>query len=378
MKVIHLIPSINDSASGTDAAVTSMFKSQWGAGINVQLFTIGTDLSENTRIETFPISYPPIKLGISNQMYQRLSTVTEKADGPVIMHSHGMWTMQGYYPYLIRKKNSKSRLIFSPHGTLSSYSLATGSKFKPLYWLLLQKSALNNADCIHATSELEYEDIRRSGIKKPVAIIPHGIKIIDKIQRPKHDTKTFLFLGRIHPEKGLELLLRSWGEVVNRLDGWRLRIVGPDTIGYKRYLELFVEEYKIKGVSFEPAIYDEAKFKLFKEIDVMILPSPSENFGLVVAEALCAGIPVITTTGTPWKILEKYNAGWNCNYSVASLIEKIEAVAKYDFNERRIMGANGRKLIINFFNIDAVTDQMVATYKWMVNDGPQPSFVLTD
>lgn len=379
MKIFHLINRIDNYATGPTNSILGLCDAQISLGASVKLLANdwGGGKLDVEFIERFKLSSKPRKLGISKEMRAWLSAQAE-TNHQLILHSHNIWTMQECYAFMVRKKYPKTRFMLSPHGTLSKYSLSTGSKLKPFYWSLLQKSILKGADCIHATSEGEYEDIRRLGIKVPVAVIPNGINLPFKIDKPNKDTHTFTYLGRIHPEKGLEMLLEAWGIVSRQLGNWRLKIAGPDPVDYKKYLQSIILNRSLKNVDFEPTVFGDSKQRLFNETEVLVLPSPSENFGMVVAEALSSGVPVITTSGTPWSELKIKKSGWYCDISAKSLAESMLSAALTDMSKRREMGLAGRDWMLESFNLLNIAEKMNSTYMWMLNADSTPPCVILD
>ena len=160
---------------------------------------------------------------------------------------------------------------------------------KMLFWHLLQGPTIRNASCYHATSRQEYEDIRAYGLTQPVAIIPNGIDLPqphESMTGRNSADRVVLSLGRIHPKKGLDRLVRAWAKVEAAHPDWRLRIVGPAELGHDVELRALAATLKLSRVSIEPAIYGEEKYTAFREADVFVLPTLNENFAMTVAESL--------------------------------------------------------------------------------------------
>jgi len=207
---IHIVPAISEEASGPSYSVVRLCKELMGQNQDIALAAL--DLSPVTCppvfYKAFPLGFGPRRLGRSPEMYQWLQhQVRHQNIG--VLHSHGMWQMNSVYPGWVAKKN-QIELIISPRGSFSRWAMQSGSKLKRLFWFLVQKKSLDAATCFHATSESEYEDIRRIGFKQPVAIIPNGIDILPLENSQKFKDRTILFLGRIHPKKGLNVLLYAW------------------------------------------------------------------------------------------------------------------------------------------------------------------------
>ena len=136
---------------------------------------------------------------------------------------------------------------------------------------------------------------------------------------------------------------------------------------YEKKVKARVKELGLEGqFIFTGALDDEKKWKAYARADLFVLPTYSENFGIVVAEALWAGVPVITTKGTPWKELVERKCGWWIDTGVERLVKVLpEAIALSDV-ERREMGARGSKLVEEKYTWDAVVKVMVKGYERLV------------
>ena len=116
------------------------------------------------------------------------------------------------------------------------------------------------------------------------------------------------------------MLIDAWARV--RPDGWRLRIAGPDEAGHQRQVERAVSAAGLgEVVSFTGPVEPEMKKAAFLDADLFVLPTYSESFGMVVAEALAHGLPVLTTTAAPWSILRERGCGWSVDATVDGIAE---------------------------------------------------------
>ena len=311
MRVIHVVPGVTEEASGPSYSVRRLCESLSTLGEEVTLAAL--DLSSGTStpgfLRLFPLSPGPQRLGRSQKMYRWLST--EVASGRVdVMHNHGMWQMNALYPgWSVR--GSRSAFVVSPRGSLSAWAMSHGSRAKRFVWPLLQRPALSAATCFHATAESEYGDVRRMGFTQPVAIIPNGVDVPELRSTPSEDSRTLLFLGRIHPVKGVDILLHAWAAVMDRFPDWRLRIVGDDLTygpshGYFPSIKELARALRLKRVVFSGPLYGDEKWSAYREADLFVLPTHSENFGITVAESLAAGTPAIVTRGAPWPGLDTH------------------------------------------------------------------------
>ena len=198
------------------------------------------------------------------------------------------------------------------------------------------------------------------GFDNPISIIPNGIDLTEYKQvKTFYGTKKIVFLSRIHPKKGIELLLEAWRTMDTK--GWTLEIAGN---GEPTYINILIKAAKDLGnVFFVGPYYEEAKWDFLRSADVLVLPSYSENFGIVVAEALAVGVPVITTQDTPWKDLETYKCGWWIQLSVSNLKYALVKAMQTPVLELELMGTNGRKLIVDKYDIKAVAKEITKIYK---------------
>jgi glycosyltransferase involved in cell wall biosynthesis len=174
--------------------------------------------------------------------------------------------------------------------------------------------------------------------------------------------RSALFLGRIYPIKGLLMLVEAWARV--RPDGWLLRIAGPDEDGHQKQVEKAVAAAGLgEAVSFTGPVGYQMKKSTFFNADLVVLPSHSESFGIVVAEALAHGLPALTTTGTPWSILPESGCGWWVDATVDGIAEGLRQATTLDPEALRSMGAKGRALVIARFGWKRVADLMLSTYE---------------
>ena len=183
-----------------------------------------------------------------------------------------------------------------------------------------------------------------------------------------------LFLSRLHPQKGLGLLVEAWARV--RPAGWRMCVVGPDDGGYREKIKAAVDRAGISDLwTFADAAVGPAKWRWLAEAEVFILPSFSESFGIVVAEALGAGVPVITTTATPWAGLREHRCGWWIEPSVDGIAAALREATALPPEELHEMGRRGAAWAGTEFHWPAIARTMAAAYHWAVHGGPRPEFL---
>ena len=244
-------------------------------------------------------------------------------------------------------------------------------------WATLQRPAIQHAACFHATAEIEYEDIRRAGFRQPVCVLPNGIDVPTEDSRevrPK-GPRRLLFLGRIHPIKGVENLVRAWAVVEKKFPEWTLDIVGPNDVGHAGDMKGLANKLDAERVNFPGPAYGPDKLRAYRNAELFVLPTHSENFGMTVAEALAVGTPAIVTKGAPWTGLEKLGAGWWIDIGVDPLVACLEEALDNSPEALQEKGERGREWMRAEFSWERVARDMESAYRWLLDGGESPDCV---
>jgi glycosyltransferase involved in cell wall biosynthesis len=294
-----------------------------------------------------------------------------------------MWQMSSLYPGWACRGQTTAKLVISPRGALSTWAFTSGSRAKRLFWPLLQRPALAGAACFHATADSERLDIRQMGFAQPVAVIPNGIDIPEPCFRAETHPRTLLYLGRLHRVKGLDLLLAAWAELQDRFPEWRLKIVGSDLgyhgrTGYECQLRSLATSLKLVRLEFAGELRGSDKLMAYREAQLFVLPSRSENFGIAVAEALAAGTPALVSKGAPWHGLEANGCGWWVDLDKVALIDGLAKAMSLSPDELKKMGQLGREWMSHDFSWPHIGNMMRQTYDWLAGRTPPPAFVRFD
>jgi len=378
-KCIHIVPSIKNEASGPSYSVPKLCEALANLGITVELHVLAP--FQNHQGKTYSIHTHPAwpiisRLGISPKMHKELKRLAPTTQ---IIHNHSLWMLPNIYP-ASAVKGTNCRLITSPRGTLSDYALSRSPWLKKIVWNVGQGLVLKNAACLHATSELEFREIRQYGLKNPVAIIQNGVEIpnIQSKERLLLKSKRLLFLGRIHPKKGIDVLLRAWAILERSFPEWELSIVGPDNDGYLYQMQTLAKGLNIERATFPGPAYGEEKRKVYQSADLFVLPTHSENFGMVVAEALANAVPVIVTKKAPWQGVEINKCGWWIDNGEGPLIGCLKEALSLPKEELERRGLNGRVWMEREFSWLHIGQMMYQTYLWILGGGTPPDWVRID
>jgi glycosyltransferase involved in cell wall biosynthesis len=376
IRAIHVMSSVSDEASGPSYSVVRVCQSLIAHGEDITLAALDLPglVSPPPFVKTFPLGLGPRRLGRSPAMMRWL--VCRSRTGSVdLLHNHMLWRMTNVYAGLVARRHGV-RLVFSPHGTLSDSALRSGSPLKRALWPLLASPALAATACFHATSFSEYQDIRRTGFRHPVAVIPNGVDVPDLPPKSSRSLRTLLFLGRIHPMKGLDVLLPAWQRVQDKFPAWSMRIVGPDDGGHLAQMRRLAGDLRLERIDFCGPLYGSQKWLAYREADLFVLPSYSENFGMAIAESLAAGTPAIVSKGAPWAGLEQQRAGWWIDIGVEPLVACLKEALARGPESLAEMGMRGRNWMKADFSWTPVGRRMGETYKWLLTGGDRPDCVL--
>jgi glycosyltransferase involved in cell wall biosynthesis len=234
---------------------------------------------------------------------------------------------------------------------------------KIIAWSLYAKRCLDQASLIHVTSSLELEEVKKF-CSRPTILIPlgfnpppHADQLVDAERQ-----KIVAFLGRIHPIKGIVELLAAWKQC--HIEGWTLCIAGPDEAN------MFAGKTLPPNVKLLGSLNSTQKYEFLAQATVLILPSHSENFGIVVPEALSVGTPVIAAQGTPWGVLSEKKIGWWVPCSVESLTTTLSQVMREPSNKLREMGARAHHFALQEFSWDNIAQRFLAKYQELANGRP--------
>jgi glycosyltransferase involved in cell wall biosynthesis len=193
-----------------------------------------------------------------------------------------------------------------------------------------------------------------------------------------HAERTVLSLGRIHPKKGLDRLVRAWGRLEAEYPDWRLRIIGPSEVGHDEELRALVATLSLHRLSIEGPVYGDTKLGVMRAAEVFVLPSLNENFAITVAEALAVGTPVIATKGAPWSGLETEGCGWWIDHGVEPLAAALAKSMSMPRTALKAMGAKGQAWVARDFSWGRVARNMLDVYNWLLGRAQPPASVRFD
>jgi poly(glycerol-phosphate) alpha-glucosyltransferase len=323
---------------------------------------------------------------------------------PHLIHTHGIWIYSSMATHAYAKRLRIPYMI-SPHGMLDPWAVRN-SRWKkiPAYWLY-ERAHLHGASVMRALCESEAESFRKFGLKNPIVIIPNGIDLpeeehveVERLKVDKGGKKTLLFLGRVHPKKGLPNALRAFAERIKaksvRLKQecpWQLVIAGWDQGGHEAELIELCKELRIKferrasainreqsdaDVIFHGPAFGEEKKSLLRSADAFVLPSFSEGLPMSVLEAWSYQLPVVMTPECNLPEGFDADAAIRVETGVESIAEGLDSLFSMSDADLKEMGARGKELVRQKFTWQTVAEEMKQVYDWMLGGGTRPGSVI--
>ena len=347
LKALHVTTGIDPKSGGPTRSVKGLCRALASSGVGVTLLVLrGNHPFEN-----------PCGVKV---VYGTMPDVSQFD----IVHIHGLWDL-GLHSVAKMCRRAGVKCVISPRGMLDPWALSVKRWKKIIAMFLYQRHDLAHAAAFHATAEAEAAHIRAQGFKQLIIISPNAVEVPETMPpvgaRDENRIRTALFLSRIHPGKGLLTLADAWARV--RPVGWRMKVVGPDSYGHKREVVARLEQLGIASDwEFIDMLDDAEKWVAYRNADLLVHPSVSENFGITIAEGLAAGLPVIATKGTPWQELEERKCGWWIDVGVEPLAKALKMAVVLSCQALAEMGERGRKLVKEKYTWDAVVKAMVKGY----------------
>lgn len=467
MHIAHIQGIFSPEHGGPTQSLTNYCRGQVAAGHRVSAWVLegfphtsaAIRLPAPVEMCVFPVD-TPARLGGSAVMRRQIA----QAPPADVYHLHGTWLRAMHYG-AVEARRWKRPYVLELMGTYEPWALRQKWLQKWLARRWFQDRILRDASCLHVNSKQEAEYLRQLGFKAPVAVIPVGVDIgkIETLkgENPAHlirpaatfspadaekaresgnqkpemcsklDGRPFiLYLSRLHPKKGLDLLIRAWaanqkaesrkagdtssdlqppspqcGEGIRESGGkqpgtgnkfqlsafeisafqnvrrpssdFRLVIAGSgDPVYVERCKQLAAELGIANQCLWAGQVDEQQKSWLFTHAHCYVLPTSSENFGNTVAEALAHGTPVITTIHTPWTDLQKYHCGWLVDNTVDDLCPPLNEAIGMDSTKRGAMGVAGLRLVRSAYSLESVLCSVESVYRWVVGIGTKPKCVV--
>lgn len=399
MKVLHVIPSVSPALGGPTQVVLNLVKALREHGVDAEIATTNDNGSElldvplNQRLEYeqvpvwfLPRFSPPMKefifsAALTRWLWQHLRDYD-------IIHTHYLFS------YASTCAGAIARLQGIPYtvrtiGQLTPWALAQSGLKKRIYTFLIERHNLNCAGAIHCTSAGEVEDVGNFGIQTPTINLPLGVNHpIDwpEAKQKLHNvygisttTPVVLFLSRLHPKKRPDLLLQALSQLAAQNYDFHLILAGSGEVDYLSYLTNLVSSLGLQERTSIPGFVTGGdKNLLLQAADIFVLPSFSENFGVAVAEAMAAGLPVVIT---PDVQISPEIAAEQAGLVVEGEVEPLaNAIAQLltSPNLRRQLGENGKRLANRRYSWSAIAQNLICVYSAIIKGQPLPEELMSN
>lgn len=373
LRVLHVVPSFWPALlryGGPIESTLQLCRHLAAAGCEVTVLTTDSN-GPGTRVAVETGSEVELAAGMRVRYYRKLMrnsvapelirNLARYAAAADLVHLHAVYNFPTI-PTLAVCRRMHKPLIWAPHGSFQKWPGRRRALAKSV-WNGLCRKIVPAHTIFHATSEPEAESIRTALPGLSIAVITNGVTIPDSSPGPAGgaDTLRLLFIGRLDPVKGIENLLQACAILRRReAPSFTLTLAGDGPEAYRKGLHELVHRYELTDrVRMIGPVNGDEKERAFAEADVAIIPSFTENFGIVVAEALARQRPVIASHGTPWAEVERVGCGLWVENSPAALSEAVCRISTMPLPQ---MGEKGRRWMIERFGWPAIAQQMLACY----------------
>ena len=300
-----------------------------------------------------------------------------------IVHLHGLWLYPSYAVDKWRRATRKPTVI-SSHGMLDPWALGNSSSKKRIALTAFEGRNMRAAGAFHALNTAEAKAIRSLGFTNPIGVIANGVDLPPLNDRhattARHDARSqLLFMGRLHPKKGIDRLIDAWRIAKQRapdvINSWRVVIAGWDDGGHRAALESLVSSADLEAdIAFVGPLIGESKNAALDNASAFILPSLSEGLPMAVLEAWAHGLPVLMTGAC--NLPEGFAAGAAFEISAEADVMADQIVAALgDHRALALAGKAGRALVAEKFTWPEATTRMLRLYQWLLGRCAKPDFV---
>ena len=382
MKILIVIPALGNVYGGTSKIVLELAESIGKLGVNVDVVatnangekTLDVDLNQwiiqkHYRVRYFSyLDFLDYKftLSMSQWLFSNVSSYN-------LVHTHAIFS----YPVLVAYwmcQLHKIPYLATPHGMLEPWALAYKIWKKKLYFNWLEKPALQKASAIQMLAAPEAERIKNLDLKPPLVIVPNGIHREDFASLPDPEIfyqqfpetknkRLIIFLGRIDPKKGLDLLAPAFAQAYQKFPDTHLIIAGPDNTGFLPTAQsYFIKAGCSHAVTLTGMLTGNIKYAALAAAKIYVAPSYSEGFSMSVLEGMAAGLPCVITTGCNFPEAGEAEAAIIVNIDVGSIAKAIIQLLKDD-QKAKNLGNCARQFILDNYTWDKIALKMVSVYE---------------
>jgi len=406
MHSICLLESVSRSDGGIfEAELALQRELRLAHGVEIDIIGMEDRFSAKDALRWLPLKPRAIKvqgpgaLGYSRDLLPALDT---KAD---LLYAATLWKYASWAALQWAERTGKP-MIVAPHGSLDAWALRNAAWKKRIAAALFKNRQFKKAACLRALSTAEAASFREYELRGPITIIPNGVDLpiegsikyrsIDELA----GMRKILFLGRLHPKKGLPNLIRAFkNNIINRGSNqecrWQLIVAGWDQVGHESELKSLCDELGLswsdRGISsggqesqtltpeseihFYGPAFGQQKEDLLRSSDAFILPSLSEGLPMSVLEGWAYSLPVLMTEECNMPEGFAAGAALRITTDIEGIASGLDTLFSMSEAERLAMGDCGKELVKENFTWERVASQMKEVYDWLLGGGPAPASV---
>jgi glycosyltransferase involved in cell wall biosynthesis len=386
MKLLVVVPALGPVYGGPSKSIIELAQALGSQDITVDIVTTNAngDNSLDVPLQTwlskpgYRIQYFPYwNLGdykFSSSLTRWLFQHIQEYD---LVQTNAIFSIPNLPAYWACR-SQKVPYVIVPHGMLEPWALSYKGGKKRIFYALWEKPALQHASALQMLAATEAEQIKPLNLKTPTIIAPNGIHRQDFEHLPEaelfyekfphiRNRTLILFLGRIDPKKGLDILAQAFGKIHPQFPNTHLIIAGPDNIGFlptvKQY---FTAANCLNAVTFTGMLSGQLKYAALAAASLYVAPSYSEGFSMSVLEGMAAGLPCIITTGCNFPEAAEAKAARVVEINADAIAEALTDCLEHP-EYAKIMGDRARQFILENYTWDKIASRLSTIYQEIIN-----------
>lgn len=374
---LHVVSHTDPRYGGLSSAVPSLAGSlaaRHGLEISLAAFCLPGEEYKPAQSLEGQITFWPMSRAawmFDRKLKSKFAAAVREADG---VHIHGLWEESTAVACKVARTLGKP-YVLSAHGMLEPWALATKKLKKRVYAALVERGNVAGAACLHALTAAEAEQYRDFGATCPIAVIPNAVDLPEDAHPELFFTRypelrgkrIVLFLSRLHPKKGLDLLVEAWARVGRRHPEAHLVIAGPDSKGMQAKLTAQAVAAGVDDrITFTGMLTGSMKWSALDAAECYALPSYSEGLSMALLEAMGIGLPVIATRACNMPEITEANAGWEIDATIEALTSALGDLLDHAPEQHWVKGRNGASLIADRYSPARVARQTAEVYAFVL------------